>query len=301
MRRPNFFIVGAPKCGTTAMNHYLGQHPEIFMCPKKETHHFVVDLPGHLDPRFETRSDYLGLFADARHESVVGEASVFYLYSRSAARLIREFEPKAKILAMFRNPVDWVASYHSQLLYNADENINSLEEALHAQNDRGLGLRLPPRLKTPHVLLYDDVCRFAEQLVRYLEAFGGDHVEVVLFDDLRDSPALTYRRVLEFLEVHPEFCPRMDVVNPRKEFLSTSFGRLVSKPPEYLRRAVRSVLPWSVASRIRDLLLRLNRRTKPLAPIDAGMRRALVNRYREQVESLANLIERDLSVWLDVT
>ena len=64
---------------------------------------------------------------------------------------------------------------------------------------------------------------------------------------------------------------------------------------------MRSVLPWSVASRIRDLLLRLNRRTKPLAPIDAGMRRALVNRYREQVESLANLIERDLSVWLDVT
>jgi len=63
-------------------------------------------------------------------------------------------------------------------------------------------------METPHVLLYDDVCRFAEQLERYLEAFGRDRVEVVLLDDLRDSPAQTYRRVLEFLEVHPEFCPK---------------------------------------------------------------------------------------------
>jgi len=243
----------------------------------------------------------LGLFSDARHESVVGEASVFYLYSRSAAGSIREFEPKAKILALFRNPADWIASYHSQLLYNADEDIISLEEALYAQEDRRAGLRHPPRLKSPHVLLYDDVCRFAEQLERYLEAFGRDRVEVVLLDDLRDSPALTYRRVLEFLEVHPEFCPRMDVVNPRKEILSTSFGRLVSKPPEYLRRAVRSVLPWSVASRVRDLLLRLNRRTGRRKPVDESLQRTLTARYRGEIEKLAALIGQDLSMWLDVT
>jgi hypothetical protein len=230
---------------------------------------------------------------------VVGEASVFYLYSRTAARSIHEFEPTAKILAMFRNPVDWVASYHSQLLYNAEENIVSLQEALHSQHDRRAGLRLPPRMAAPQILLYDDVCRFAEQLERYLEAFGRDRVEVVLLDDLRESPVRTYRRVLEFLDVHPEFCPRMDVVNPRKEMLWKSFGRLVSKPPEYLRRGVRSVLPWSVASRIRDLLLRLNRRARALKPLDEGLRRALVNRYRNQVERLAVLIERDLSMWLD--
>jgi len=93
----------------------------------------------------------------------------------------------------------------------------------------------------------------------------------------------------------------MDVVNPRKEIISTSFGRLVSKPPGYLRRAVRSVLPWSVTSRVRDLLLRMNRRSRPPTPIDKGLRDALVNRYRAQVERLAILIERDLSMWLDVT
>ena len=63
MRRPNFFIVGAPKCGTTAMNQYLGQHPEIFMCPFKETDHFAEDLERHRNPRFETRSAYLGFFS----------------------------------------------------------------------------------------------------------------------------------------------------------------------------------------------------------------------------------------------
>ena len=72
-KKPNFFIVGAPKCGTTSMWQYLKQHPEIFMTALKEPHYFGADL----GPRriIETESQYLKLFAKAREQKRLGEAS----------------------------------------------------------------------------------------------------------------------------------------------------------------------------------------------------------------------------------
>ena len=83
MKRPDFFIVGAPKGGTTAMNNYLRQHPQIFMSPRKEAHHFGADLYAPHWARDEAA--YLALFAGAGDEKRIGEASVWYLLSQHAA------------------------------------------------------------------------------------------------------------------------------------------------------------------------------------------------------------------------
>ena len=91
-RLPNFFIVGAPKCATTSMDHYLGQHPDIFMCPSKETHYFADDLYPRGTKCSWTR--YSGFFADAKNEAIVGESSVFYMLSQTAAQAIRDFEAR---------------------------------------------------------------------------------------------------------------------------------------------------------------------------------------------------------------
>src|SRR5882672_1680365 len=114
MRKPDCFIVGAPRCGTTAMYTYLGQHPEIFMSARKEPHFFGTDLSSPALVRDEQQ--YLSLFAKAQNEKRAGEASVFYLYSQRAAREIHAFCPSARIIIMLRNPVEMMYSLHSRHL-----------------------------------------------------------------------------------------------------------------------------------------------------------------------------------------
>src|SRR5258706_10449866 len=110
INNPDFFIVGAPKCGTTAMNDYLGQHPDIYMAPK-ELHYFGADLK--IKDKI-SESAYLQYFKNAGNKKILGEASVWYLFSGTAAKEIKNFSPDAKILIMLRNPVEVVYSLHSQ-------------------------------------------------------------------------------------------------------------------------------------------------------------------------------------------
>src|SRR5271156_1339421 len=103
MRKPDFFMVGAPKCGTSAMAHFLGMHPEVFMA-RKEMHFFGQDL--RLAPKFYRRDlpAYLAEFEGCAGQARAGEASVWYLFSSQAAREIKAFSPDAGIIIMLREP-----------------------------------------------------------------------------------------------------------------------------------------------------------------------------------------------------
>src|SRR5947209_1137964 len=99
---PDFFIVGAPKCGTTAMSEFLAGHPDVWMCPFKETHHFAGEEYWRRSGAFRgdrapTREEYLELFRAAPAVHRVGEASVWYLHSASAPDAIRAFRADADI------------------------------------------------------------------------------------------------------------------------------------------------------------------------------------------------------------
>jgi hypothetical protein len=115
---PDFFIVGAFKSGTTALYDYLRLHPQVFMPFHKEPLFFGDDLSRRYGRM--TRAQYEALFADAKAGQRVGEASAWYLYSRSAAREIRGASPQAQIIVMLRNPVDVMYAQHSQLLFNLE-------------------------------------------------------------------------------------------------------------------------------------------------------------------------------------
>ena len=140
MRRPDFFIVGAPKCGTTAMNDYLKDHPELFIPARKKLHFFGSDLELRRSRRITTQ-EYLSYFALARAEKRLGEASVWYLYSQRAAAEIKAFSPAARIIIMLRNPVDMMYSMHSQRLYSGKQDIRDFAEALEVEEERRQGLR----------------------------------------------------------------------------------------------------------------------------------------------------------------
>src|SRR5664280_2899277 len=211
---PDFFIVGAPKCGTTSLNTYLAEHPSVFMA-KKEQHFFGSDLaPSWPQP---TAERYFDSFAGTEWAMRRGEASGWYLWSRRAAEEICAYSSSAQIIAMLRNPVDMLPSLHSQYLHDEIDDLKDFAEALAAEDDRRCGRRIPPLNGSyPWRLFYKDVIRFHEQLERYYTVFGRDQVHVILFDDLVGDPATTYRRALEFLGVDPAFVPTFRVMNPNK-------------------------------------------------------------------------------------
>ena len=131
MPRPDFFIVGAFKSGSTALYEGLRRHPQIFMPFHKEPLYFGDDLTRRYGRM--TEADYLRLFRNAQPGQRIGEASTWYLYSTSAAHEIKQFSPDAKIVVVLRNPVDVMYAQHNQLIFNVIEDIPDFAEALGAE------------------------------------------------------------------------------------------------------------------------------------------------------------------------
>jgi hypothetical protein len=299
--KPNFFIVGAPKCGTTALYEYLRPHPNIFMPAHKEPHYFARDLGTY--PFIKTLDDYSRLFADAgpRHTSV-GEASVYYLRSSTAIANIREFNPDARIIAMFRNPVDMLHSFHSQLLYMSEESEPDFEAAWRMQERRRQGIGLPPGSRGSFLVQYAEVARFGTQTQRLLSIFPREQVKLILYDDFTASPRTVYEEVIDFLGVPSDGRTEFPRINEGKRARLVWLKNFYRKPPAPLRTAFRGLKRVlgggggisAVAHRIVDL----NTVTEKRRPLSPAFRAELVAAFRDEVALLSRLLNRDLRHWV---
>ena len=293
--RPDFFIVGAFKSGTTALYEYLRRHPQVFMPFLKEPHYFGDDLTRHYGRM--SLSEYLDLFRDAQPGQRVGEASTWYLYSTTAAGEIADFSPRAQIIILLRNPVDVMYAQHSQLRYRADEDLADFASALEAEPARRRGERLPPPPARPETLFYRHSVRFADQVERYLRTFGRDRVHVVLFDDLVGDTAVAYRAALEFLDVDPTFQPDFAVHNESKRVRLGALQRLIYNPPGPVRGAARVLRRYPLVHRARDVVLGMNSRAERRKPMDPRLRAELLEEVTPEIDRLSAVIDRDLSAW----
>jgi len=293
--RPDVFIVGAFKAGTTALYEYLRAHPQVFMSVPKEPMYFGADLT----PRYTrmTEAEYLQLFAAAKPDQHAGEASPWYLYSNSAAQEIHDFNAGSMPIVMLRNPVDVMYAQHSQLVFNQREDLTDFADALAAEDDRRAGRRVPRDAIRPEALFYRHSVRFAEQLQRYFDVFGRDGVHVIVFDDfVADTPGV-YRSTLEFIGVDPSFQVDLSVYNPNRTARSGVLSRIVFAPPRPLRGAVGTLRRVPLAHRIRDALVSANSRETKRPSMDPDLRSRLTAEFRPQVAELGELIGRDLSGW----
>lgn len=297
---PNLFMVGAPKCGTTALATYLTQHPDVFVA-SKELNFFGKDLDFRTRrgaPWQITEDAYLAWFAQAGDRRYRGDHSVFYLYSKSAAQEIREASPRARVIIMLRNPVDQMYSQHSEMVFQGDEDLKDFSRALEAEEYRRRGERVPSGCQKVFGLFYRDLARYSSQVERYIATFGRSMVHVVLHEDLASDPAFVYGQVLEFLGVSVDQSPSFDVVNPNKVARSDLVMAVLRRAPRSLRWAGRAVVrdQYRRAS-LRRRLHAMNTLYKPRAPMDAGMRRSLEEEFRPEVQRLEQVLGRDLGVW----
>ena len=297
-RRPSFFIIGAPKSGTTALYTYLGAHRAVFLAKPKDVHFFSGDLPGL--QKMDSESDYLSLFSRAGKDPIaVGEASSMYLYSSEAVERIHAFEPGAKLFVLLRNPIDLVRSFHSQLVYSQEEDEQDFERAWNRQEERRTQRGLPKRCREPRQLQYREVARLGAQVERLLTIFPKDRIRFYLFEEFVSETAKHYKDALRFLDVEPDGRTAFPPANERKRHRMEWVGRFTEQPPGYVVKAARSIKSLlgieelGILSKVR----RLNARpyTAPeLSPEFGGL---LLDSLREDVALLGRLIERDLAHW----
>lgn len=253
MTRPNFFIVGAPKCGTTAWHSYLGTHPEIGFAVEKEPHYFNTDMEGFR--WFHDEAAYLALFEGCVGKSVVGEASVQYLASEAAARNIAAFAPEARILIFVRDHAKYLQSYHNQLVLNLDETLTDFAEAWYAGPDRAI----PDTCRHAGLLDYRRMGALSEQVARYLAHFPPEQVMILPFETWTRAPRDSYLRILAFLGLEDDGRTAFDPVHEAKHVSSAALARLTQRPPGAVlaaARAVRGALGLKrlrVAQRLRQL------------------------------------------------
>ena len=301
MRQPNFFIVGAPKCGTTALSEYLREHPRAFVSQPKEPHYFSRDFPYYYAPGHATLQHYLQLYADAPEDALaVGEASVWYLYSQRAVPGILEFAPDARLIAMVRNPVDLVPSLHSQMRYMRDEDEPELERAWELQGARAQGRNLPRTCRVPEFLLYGRAAMLGEQVGRLLEAAPAGQVKVIVFDDFRDDTLRVWTEVLDFLGLPDDGRREFPTVNANKQHRAESLARFTQRPPRALVKVAKGVKRVTGIRRL-GILQRLRQRNRVTATrreVSPEFRSTLKAYFREDVEHLSELLDRDLTEWV---
>jgi len=277
---PNFFIVGAPRAGTTSLYEYLRRVPGIYMSPVKEPHYFAPDimerylgrprLPFARDSKVRSQAKYLNLFKNVKDEIAVGEASASYLSDPEAPGRIKEVVPEARIIMILRDPVERVYSHY--LL------------------DAGNGWQRAPFEEAARMDIYLEPSLYAKQVQRDLDVFGPDHVKILIFEEFIQNPRKTVSEVLKFLGVNAE-PPAIvgEVFNsftiPRRPFI----GRIMRNRP------VRIAMRLLIDPRTRKIIRRQvfgKKANKP--PMTEKTRRFLEDVFRGDVLDLEQILGRAL-------
>ncbi len=301
-RFPDFYIVGHSKSGTTALYEILRRHPQIYMPELKEPTFFATDLRPRFQqqvPEPESLEDYLALFAPARAEQRVGEASSLYLYSHDAAGAIAAAQPAARIVAILREPASFLRSLHLQLLQIHNETEKDLRAAMALEPARRRGERIPSSCARPQALLYSERVRYVEQLRRFHAVFAPEQVLTLIYDDFRDDNEATVRQVLRFLAVDDAQPLQMLEANPTVAVRSMRLHRLkhtLRSADGATAHAIRAAGEALMTRRVRAILRRSLYRQTP--PADEQLMLELRRRFAPEVAALSEYLGRDLvSLW----
>jgi len=301
---PNcFFIVGAPRCGTTAMSKYLKAHPAICFSRPKETN-FFLSVNAKTAPT-KLKEQFLKSFFQPAGKAVqiYGEGSVSTLYSREALCHILECFPDARFIVMLRNPVEQLPSYHARLLYYRQENVADFASAWDLQDARLAGRNIPRTCFDPRLLQYREVGSLGRYTTQLFEIAGRERCLPILYDDLTADTAGVYRQVLAFLDLPDDGRADFRRKNQQRRFKSAFWheifsgaflgtaGRLLARHPHHLAKLSR------MTRRFRKGLKRGNATDVTLPPLDPAIAARLRGYFANDISQLGLLLHRDLSHW----
>jgi hypothetical protein len=310
MALPDFFVLGAPKAGTTALHAALARHPELWLSPVKEPKYYLTagenparrGAPGQQGPGDRhsarewvwRRADYERLFESAPLGRLRGESTPFYLYDLHAQQRIRRDVPEARLVAVLRDPVDRAYSNWMHLWSDGLEPIGDFLTAYRAEDDRVAAGWAP-------FWHYGRLGRYGEQLDHLYALFPREQVHVLRYRDLAEEPVATLDAVCRFLGVRTGVLDGARAENSKPYVAPSRRAHLLARgvrlgaaagawaPPQYWRAAERR------------LLRRLQRGGAKRPTLDPAIRRGLVSDFAADNALLSRLTGRDFSDWLGET
>jgi len=300
--KPNLFIVGQPKSGTTALHQFLGQHPEIYMSSIKEPHFFCSDF--HLESDraygkqrffdFRSESAYLQLFNKAKNVKIAGESSTNYLYSQVAAEKIHNFNPDAKIIIILREPAKYLYSLHSHYVKFTEENEPDFLTALSLESKRREEEEfLSSRVTSPSYLYYSQRIQYYQQVKRYCDRFDPKQIKVIIFEEFKSANETIFKEVLEFLEVDCSFSPEYAAVNVNKEVKFKSINSLINNP--LVKSISKNILSQEFNEFVRDNIVeKFLWHQAPKVKMPAAIQAQLREQYRPEVVKISELLALNL-------
>lgn len=291
MPKPNFFIIGAPKCGTTSIAKWLSEHPQIYFSPRKEPHYFNTDEDYLWRPSYE---EYLQLFEKATPQhKCIGEGSVYYLYSKVAVSNIEKFtNGKAKYIVCLRNPVDMVVSLHNQKIVSGVEKHRYFKEAWEASGKRDQSKRIGIYKISTSTLNYRDVTLLGQQVKNLLNQVGQERIHFVFLDEMKINPSKIYSDIISFLGLKNH-----DLLNYNKENSSKAVKNKFLKELILFIGIIKVKMGlnynWGLLSKIE----KLNERLQNYPSIHPIIRNQLIKYYKNDILLLEDLLQKDLSKW----
>jgi len=297
--KPNLFIIGAPKCGTTTLHYILKQHPEIFIPNRKEFSFFATDLNKEIEKnkgklynvlsiRPKTEKKYLQFFKKGNNHKIIGDISPWSFNSKNNAKNIYNFNPKAKIIIILREPTALLQSIHSQLLYTNDENIKNFQQALKMESKRKKGISIPKYTTRPSILYYSSYIQYSKIINKYFQYFNKQNIKILILDDLKNNFNKTIKDIFNFLYINPNFTPIIKNLNtnkiPKIKFLHNPI----------LKRIIAKLCPNRLQVPLSNLLKILNNKKITRPQLKIKFKEKLKKKYYNEVVNTEKILNRNL-------
>ena len=279
----NLFIVGTPKAGTTSLHHYLNEFPEILMSIRKETDFFShreIQEQGlyYGSSRINTLTKYNRLFSDWIDESIIGEASVSYLFYPDVPERIKLYNDNSKIIIMLRNPTERAFSH-----YLMDYRLGLTSDSFEEEFDKKTTLNFQQ---------YFLLGNYFHQVKRYLDIFGKENVHIIWYSNFKEKTENELNKVISFLGLNTNFRVDFNKIHNSFSMPKNNFIRKIYSIV-WLRKTLSFLLPTNILIYIKKVFF--NEDNKP--KLSKKTRELLCKYYLSDIESLEELLSVNLSQW----
>lgn len=291
----NFFYVGKPKTGSTALYYYLKDHSQIFLPEKKEPNFFCSDFHKESDNfhnkkmfyKIRNIEDYHKLYTNSNKEKILGDFSVNYIYSKNSAKEIYKYNPNSKILILFREPVSFINSFHSQHYNSGYENEKIFFKAIKLEKERKKGREIPKTEKVPSHLFYSERVKYSEQLKRFLRYFPKRNIKVIIYEDFKKNNLLYIKEICDFLKINIILDKKPKKYNTRK-FLRFRKVKLFLENP-LIWKIPKKFLSEKIYSKLKEIYYQVIF-SKKNRKLDSKLKKQLMKKYKPEVVKLNDLL-----------
>jgi hypothetical protein len=281
MIKPNLFIVGAPKAGTTFLYTTLIDHPEVFFPKTKEPNYFAHEELAansyYKDYRITNQSKYLNFFKSSQGEKHIVDGSVSYFAFPTVAKKIYDFNNNAKIVITVRNPIKRAFSH-----YQMDKRMG------HASSAFGDYINKP---KTdPHYIQYIQNSLYYENLASYLSTFSNENVHVMVLEQMDNE----IESLLIFLDIDPleediDTDKRVNMNKAPKNALARFFQK-----NRRIATVIKFIIPYKLIKKMNRFLYKEAEKEV----LDSKTEKELFKIFKEDIQNLSTYLNRDLmDIW----